>query len=86
MDGNRALAYINDSKVPFYFKNPITMSMNRRVFKPASELLFAKQVADTRIKVIGSKGTEYFVDPVEKTCTCPGYIYKGNCRHLKELV
>jgi hypothetical protein len=85
MDGNRAVAYIKkDTTEPFYFKNPLTLEMRGRTFAPAPESLFRK-VVDTRIQVTGSKGTIYYVDPVEKTCTCPGFLYRGDCKHVKEL-
>jgi len=36
--------------------------------------------------VSGSKGAVYSIDTLEKTCTCPGYIFRGACKHLTELV
>jgi uncharacterized Zn finger protein len=26
------------------------------------------------------------VDTLEGTCTCPGYTFRGACKHVKELV
>ncbi len=34
------------------------------------------------LEVKGSKGNSYFVNKDEKTCTCPGFTFRGNCRHL----
>ena len=37
------------------------------------------------ITVKGSKGNEYQIDTDKQTCTCPGYTFRGNCKHVKEL-
>jgi len=39
-------------------------------------------------RIMSSKGEDKFYD-VDVTgpdfCTCPGFEYRGNCRHIKEL-
>ena len=37
------------------------------------------------VLVTGSKGNQYSVDTDKGTCSCPGYTYRGNCKHVKEL-
>ena len=39
-------------------------------------------------KVQGSKGNEYTVvkEYDKSTCTCPGFTFRGQCKHLLELV
>ena len=39
-------------------------------------------------KVHGSKGNEYTVvkEYGKSTCTCPGFTFRGQCKHLLELV
>ena len=36
------------------------------------------------VEVKGSKGNSYFVNLEEKTCTCPGYTFRGTCKHIQE--
>lgn len=38
----------------------------------------------TIILVQGSNGKTYEVDPKAGTCTCPGYTFRGQCRHVAE--
>lgn len=37
------------------------------------------------LEVQGSKGAVYRVDVEAKTCTCPGYTFRGNCKHVEAL-
>lgn len=37
------------------------------------------------VEVQGSKGAVYQVNLEEKTCTCPGYTFRGECKHIKEI-
>ena len=37
------------------------------------------------IEVQGSKGAVYRVNVESKTCSCPGYTYRGNCKHVEAL-
>ena len=38
------------------------------------------------VKVAGSKGSKYQVDVDEKTCTCPGYKFRGQCKHIEQAI
>lgn len=63
------------------FKNPIKQfSKSRRKFKKIGERPeeFSKDV----IVVKGSKGNTYTIE--DGKCSCPGYTYRGNCKHVKE--
>jgi len=31
------------------------------------------------------RGIYYTVDLISKTCTCPGFKYRGCCKHLKSI-
>ena len=41
-------------------------------------------LSKSEVSVKGSKGNEYQVDTDKGTCSCPGYTYRGNCKHVKE--
>lgn len=88
MDGDTALAYVKWGEgEPFYFKKGIKMDKRGRKFVKADMGLFKKvEPVETRLRVEGSKGAVYWVDPEEKTCTCPGYTFRGQCKHVAELV
>jgi hypothetical protein len=95
LDGTSLVAYVRqgDSK-PYYFKTPIKGFDRRgRKFEPADIQIFdldqpspAQSDTDTIIEVKGSKsGVVYRVNTQEHTCTCPGYTFRGDCKHVKEL-
>jgi hypothetical protein len=100
LDGTNLVAYIKQGDTePFYFKNPIkgfsksgrkfeTLKVNP--FKDWAKLLKAHidvEAPPTWIKQVqGSKpGVFYTVNTDENTCTCPGFTFRGACKHTKEL-
>ena len=93
LNGDMMIAYIRvGTSVPFYFKNPIRISKSGRKFEPVEpnpfdlvpSVVVAQELGNTR-EIDGSKGAKYIVDLDAKTCTCPGYTYRGTCKHTKEL-
>jgi hypothetical protein len=100
LDGDRLVAYIKvGTDKPYYFKQPIKGFDRRgRKFETAdmapfnswAELLkahvaLAEPVASIK-RVQGSKpNTWYEVNTDEHTCTCPGFTFRGACKHVKEL-
>lgn len=87
LDGNNLVAYIKQGDTaPFYFKNPIKGFDKRgRKFVAVKPNPFkAKKVSNT-IAIKGSKGQTYYVDPEAKSCTCPGFQFRGNCKHLETV-
>ena len=90
LDGDRMVAYIRyGTDQPFWFKNPIRISRSGRKFERASDDLFnisMNVLTPNNIKEVeGSKGQTYMVNLDEGTCTCPGYTYRGACKHTREL-
>jgi len=87
VDGSgRLVAYqVNqDSEVQELNVPSTQFSKSRRKFVKIGER--EEQLDKHIIKVQGSKGNVYLVDTEKGTCTCPGFTYRGHCKHLKELV
>ena len=82
LDGNNLVAYVKKGETqPFYFKNPIKGFDKRgRKFKPGNITVFTTKKESHAKTVIGSKGQTYTV--TEESCTCPGFTYRGSCKHL----
>jgi hypothetical protein len=88
LDGTKLVAYIKQGTVePFYFKNPIKGFDKRgRKFEAVTTTLFEESASSNLIEVQGSKGAVYYVDPELHSCTCPGYTFRGKCKHTDVLV
>jgi hypothetical protein len=82
LDGNNLVAYVKKGELtPFYFKNPIKGFDKRgRKFIPGNVNLFTTQKASNERTVIGSSGQVYTL--TEDSCTCPGFTYRGTCKHM----
>ena len=85
LDGNNLVAYIKqDETEPFYFKNPIKGFDRRgRKFIELTDNPFEVKVTSSLREVKGSKGNSYFVNDTEHTCTCPGFSFRGKCKHME---
>ena len=86
LDGNNLVAYIKSGESePFYFKNPIKGFDKRgRKFATVTPNPFKVKKQSNLIKVKGSKGNEYTIDPESKSCNCPGFTFRGACKHVAE--
>lgn len=76
----------------FKFKRPIRIDTRGRTFITVPNIWNFN--ADEEVvqpksswEFAGSKGNKYFVtkDGTSYNCTCPGYKYRGECRHVKEI-
>jgi hypothetical protein len=87
LDGNNLVAYIiNGTSSAHYFKNPIKGFDKRgRKFIKLDDNPFEVTVSSALREVKGSKGSSYFVNDAEGTCTCPGFTYRGKCKHTETL-
>jgi hypothetical protein len=91
LDGTTLVAYIKQGETtPFYFTKGIKHFDKRgRKFEKVSTDLFDAHVesaVSNLIEVQGSKGAVYYVDPELHSCTCPGYTFRGKCKHTDILV
>jgi len=86
LDGNNLVSYIKSGETePFYFKKPIKGFDKRgRKFVTVTPNPFKVKTQSNLIKVKGSNGKEYTIDPDAQTCNCPGFTFRGACKHLAE--
>lgn len=90
LDGDNAIAYIKvGTTEPYYFKKPIRIIKRGRTFTKVTPNPFS--VVETEkdpsvVEVAGSKGAVYYVNTVEKTCTCPGFTFRGTCKHIQSVL
>jgi len=88
LDGTNLVAYIRaGTDSPYYFKSPIKgFDKRARKFELVTPNPFeVTEVASHVVTVEGSRGAVYTVDTSEGTCTCPGYTFRGTCKHVKDL-
>lgn len=89
LDGNNLVAYIKQGQTQaYYFKQPIKGFDKRgRKFVAVDDTGFTqKWIKAEVIRVQGSKGNIYEVDPEAKTCTCPGFTFRGACKHMETVL
>jgi hypothetical protein len=86
LDGNNLVAYVKVNELtPFYFKKPIKGFDRRgRKFIPGNSNLFNTKKASNEHTVVGSSGQVYTV--TEDSCSCPGFTYRGTCKHMVKHV
>jgi len=87
LDGTTLVAYIKAGETePFYFKSGIKHFDKRgRKFVAADKKLFKARGNSNLLEIKGSKGNSYWVDQDAKTCTCPGFTFRGACKHTAEI-
>ena len=92
LDGDKVIAYRPWHTGEPVWGTPMRFDRRYRKFEPADLALFGIEEApenaaeNALIEVQGSKGAVYYVDPEAKTCTCPGYTFRGKCKHTDILV
>lgn len=88
LDGDRVVAYRPWGTAEIrVLKGTIKIDRRGRKFEKLADNPFAALTTKREsvvLEVKGSKGNSYFVNKDEGTCTCPGFTFRGACRHLKE--
>ena len=74
--------YMPPGKACKMFKTPIkNFSKSRRQFKLIGE--WPEELPEGAITVKGSKGNTYTI--VNNKCSCPGFKFRGSCKHLAQV-
>lgn len=86
LDGDKILAYRQWHTGEPIWGSPMRFDRRYRKFEPADLKLFGivdTPAVNSSTKVVtGSKGDLYTVDTDAGTCTCPGFKFRGHCRHI----
>ncbi len=90
LDGDRIVAYRPWGTAEIRRSSgKIKIDRRGRKFEPLDPNPFTELDAKKEplvVEVKGSKGNSYWVNVEEKSCTCPGFTFRGDCKHVKELV
>ena len=91
LDGDRVVAYRPWGTAEIrVLKGKIKIDRRGRKFErlepnPFESLQHPKREEPVVLEVAGSKGNSYLVNVEEKTCTCPGFTFRGRCKHVEAL-
>ncbi len=90
LDGDRVVAYrpwgTGEIRV---IKGSLKIDRRGRKFEKLKDNPFKdlnKKAEPVAVEVKGSKGNSYWVNVQDKTCTCPGFTFRGNCRHVVDVL
>jgi hypothetical protein len=75
---------------PVRFKKPIGFSVRARQFRAVPNVWNFSTTPGPEYKtwtVTGSKGSTYTVSDIDGklSCSCSGFQFRGQCRHVKEI-
>jgi hypothetical protein len=69
------------------FKKPYRFDARYRTFVEVKELgeIDLDEVKSESWEFVGSKGDKYIVQKIDGqlSCSCPGYRFRGDCKHLQ---
>lgn len=87
LDGDKIVAYRKWGQGdPIPLSGKIKIDRRGRKFvkldpNPFSDFLEPKE--SMVVEIEGSKGSTYTVDVEAETCTCPGFQFRGKCKHIE---
>ena len=89
-DKSRAYGYIRrGTEEAVTFKKPYRFDVRGRSFQEVKLLgeIDLDEVKSEKWEFTGSKGDRYIVQKLDGVlqCSCPGFKYRGECKHVKEL-
>jgi hypothetical protein len=89
-DKSKMYGYIRrGTDVAETFKKPYRFDVRGRSFVEVKELgeIDLDEVKTETWTFTGSKNNTYVVQKMDGMlqCTCPGYVFRGNCKHVKEV-
>jgi len=88
-DHEQLVGYMPEDGAYKEFKNPIKQfSKARRKFKVLGHIEEDHDITQNTWEFTGSKGNKYIVTEVdgELACNCPGFRFRGNCKHVNEVI
>jgi hypothetical protein len=88
LDGDRVMAYRQWGQGPVIAcSGKIKLDRRGRKFEKLVPSPFGEAKKDpvTYREIQGSKGAIYRVDLEAGSCTCPGFTFRGSCKHIKEI-
>ncbi len=90
LDGDRIVAYRPWGTAEIrVLSGKIKLDRRGRKFVKLAENPFKyieqPQAQPLVVEVKGSKGNSYYVNKEEGTCTCPGFQFRGKCKHVEQV-
>lgn len=86
LDGDKVIAYRPWGTGEIRkLKGNLKIDRRGRKFEKLVPNPFALEAKSELKEVKGSKGNSYFVNIEDKSCTCPGFTFRGDCKHIKEI-
>ena len=64
------------------FRTPLRLDVRGRTFRLVDDLGSDDPVSSNIVEVAGSGNNVYSVDLDRKQCSCTGFKYRGDCKHI----
>jgi hypothetical protein len=76
--------YVVDGVLTTFPVKPLSFATTRRKFVEVENIWIADDKKANTRQVVGSNGTIYTITERDgqETCSCPGFKFRGSCKHL----